>query len=47
MPSSRAGRASCGFSGSLTCAGPPDAKSLRERTEAKGKKGYAAPDVGP
>ena len=44
---SRAGRASCSFSGRLTGAGPPEVKALRERTEAKGKKGYAAPDVGP
>jgi hypothetical protein len=26
---------------------PPEAKALRERIEAKRKKGYAAPDVGP
>jgi hypothetical protein len=26
---------------------PPEAKALRERIEAKGKKGYVAPDVGP
>src|SRR5262249_48177715 len=26
---------------------PPEAKALRERIEARRKKGYAAPDVGP